>query len=212
MYVYIYYYYYYFFKITSQTFTISIVLVPLDLLLLLIVQVFHVFRCCFFFPSKPSCSKPLILFSVFFICVCVCVSVCAHVHMCVRACVYLCVCMYACVSVMFVCVCVWMFVYVRARATNVHHWLFFSLCLSFCTWWWLFPRMRGVWENVQPFITCLSFWFLVEISSRTLIPLFWPGSVHSGLASWEDCGRVFPDELRVSSFPDRSPHYAWAAV
>ena len=45
----------------------------------------------------------------------------------------------------------------------------------------------------------------VEISSRTLIPFFMPGSVHSGSTSWYDCGRVFPDELRVSSFPDRFP-------
>ena len=27
-----------------------------------------------------------------------------------------------------------------------------------------------------------------------------PGSVHSGSASWHDCGRAFLDELRVSSF------------
>ena len=32
-----------------------------------------------------------------------------------------------------------------------------------------------------------------EISSRTLIPLFMPGSVHSGSATWDDCGRMFPD-------------------
>ena len=51
-----------------------------------------------------------------------------------------------------------------------------------------------------------------EISSRTLITLFRPGSVHRGLASWDDCGRVFPDELHVSSFPDRFPDYAWTAV
>ena len=40
----------------------------------------------------------------------------------------------------------------------------------------------------------------VEISSRTLIPLFRPGSVHSGSASWDDCGLAFPDELRVTLF------------
>ena len=28
---------------------------------------------------------------------------------------------------------------------------------------------------------------------------FRPGSVHSGSANWDDCGQVFPDELRVSS-------------
>ena len=52
------------------------------------------------------------------------------------------------------------------------------------------------------------FFFKVEIRSCTLIPLLRPGSVHSGLASWEDCGWVFPDELHVSSFHDRFPHYA----
>ena len=57
---------------------------------------------------------------------------------------------------------------------------------------------------------CFVFW--VEISSRTLIPLFWPGSVGSGSASWDDCDRVFPDGLRVTSFPDRFPHYAWTAA
>ena len=39
-----------------------------------------------------------------------------------------------------------------------------------------------------------------------------PGSVHSGSASRDDCGRLFPEELRVSSFPDRFPHYAWTAA
>ena len=39
-----------------------------------------------------------------------------------------------------------------------------------------------------------------------------PWSVHSGSESWDDWGRVFPDELHVSSFPDRFPHYAWRAA
>ena len=51
----------------------------------------------------------------------------------------------------------------------------------------------------------LFFFFLVEISLRTLIPLFTPGSVHSGSASSDDCSRMFPDKFRVSSFPDRFP-------
>ena len=38
------------------------------------------------------------------------------------------------------------------------------------------------------------FRFQVAISSRTLISLFRPGSVHCGSASWDDCDRVFPDE------------------
>ena len=37
-----------------------------------------------------------------------------------------------------------------------------------------------------------SLFYRVEISSRKLIPLFRPGSVHSGSASWDDCYRVFP--------------------
>ena len=41
--------------------------------------------------------------------------------------------------------------------------------------WWPFPRLRGFWE--------VFFFFEVEISSRTLIPLFIPGSVHSDSAN-----------------------------
>ena len=52
----------------------------------------------------------------------------------------------------------------------------------------------------------------MEITSRTLIPLFRPGSVHSGSASWENCGQMFPDKLYVNSFPDRLPHYALTAA
>ena len=32
-----------------------------------------------------------------------------------------------------------------------------------------------------------------------------PGSVYSGSASWDGCDRVFPDECRMSSFPDKIP-------
>ena len=56
------------------------------------------------------------------------------------------------------------------------------------------------------------FFFVVEISSRTLIPLFGPGSVHSGSASGDDCDKVFTDELRVSPFADRFSHYAWTSA
>ena len=75
--------------------------------------------------------------------------------------------------------------------------------------------MQGFGENVWQFIPCLcsffSFFFLVEISSHTLIPLYRPGSVHSGSASWDDCEQVFPDDLRVSLFPDSFPHYTWTS-
>ena len=50
-----------------------------------------------------------------------------------------------------------------------------------------------------------ALFFIAEISSPALILLFRPGSVHSGSASWDDCDRVFHDELRVSSFPDKVP-------
>ena len=67
-----------------------------------------------------------------------------------------------------------------------------------CDWFWLFPRLRRFWENVRPplmvfvvaavvvYLFCLFVLFCfvcfeVDISSRTLIPLFFmPGSVHSG--------------------------------
>ena len=48
----------------------------------------------------------------------------------------------------------------------------------------------------------------VEISSPAPIPLFRPGSVHSGSANWDRSGRAFLDELRVVSFPwfEKFPH------
>ena len=69
--------------------------------------------------------------------------------------------------------------------------------------WWLFPFIWEFWENVQQFIPCLCifFFFKVEIWSCALIPLLRPWSINSGSASWDDCSRVFPDELRASSFP-----------
>ena len=44
------------------------------------------------------------------------------------------------------------------------------------------------------------FFFLMEVSSRTTIPLFGPGLVHSGSVSLENSGRTFPDELHACSF------------
>ena len=67
--------------------------------------------------------------------------------------------------------------------------------LNYCTrkerLWWLFSRERGFWENVRPFIPCL--YSLCRDQST-------------------DFGWVFPDELRVSSFPDRFPHHAQTAA
>ena len=54
--------------------------------------------------------------------------------------------------------------------------------------------------------------FCVEIRWSILIPLNRLGSVHSGSTNWDDCGQVFPDELLMSSFPDRFLHCAWTAA
>ena len=64
------------------------------------------------------------------------------------------------------------------------------------------PRVEGSWGKVRRFISCLrfSFFFLKWRSARA--------QIHSGSTSRDDCGRVFPDELRVGSFPDRFPYYA----
>ena len=78
--------------------------------------------------------------------------------------------------------------------------------VPFEDWWWVFPCLRGFWENVWAFIPCLRFFFFffeVEISLRTLIPLFMPGSVHSGSASWDKLWPNIHWQLHVSSFPDR---------
>ena len=54
--------------------------------------------------------------------------------------------------------------------------------------------------NSPPALLLLSFLFLrAEISSRTLVPRFRPGSAYTGSASWDKCVLMFPDELRVNS-------------
>ena len=69
---------------------------------------------------------------------------------------------------------------------------------------------EGFWRTFDHFFAACAFLnFLLEISSYTLVPLFIPGSVHSGLASSDDCGQMFPYKLCVSSFRDRFPHYAY---
>ena len=52
-------------------------------------------------------------------------------------------------------------------------------------WWWTFPRVPGFGENARHFIPRLRFFCCCccFFNSRTLIPLFRPGSVHSGSAS-----------------------------
>ena len=72
-------------------------------------------------------------------------------------------------------------------------------------------RILGECSTIHPQLALFFFFFKVEIRSHTLIPLL-VGSVHGGSASWDDCGRMYPDKLRVSSFPYRFPHYAWTAA
>ena len=73
-----------------------------------------------------------------------------------------------------------------------------------------FSSLARILEECLTIHSCLRiFFFEVENSSCTLISLFRPGAVHSGSASWDNCGRMFLDESRVSSFPYRFPHYAW---
>ena len=58
------------------------------------------------------------------------------------------------------------------------------------------------------YLVIYSFIYLFIFSrnhSRTPVSLFKPGSVHSGSASWDDFGRAFPDEIRVSSFMWKVP-------
>ena len=74
----------------------------------------------------------------------------------------------------------------------------------------LLARILG--ECLTIYSPPVLFFFQVEISSHTLVSLFRPGSVHSGSASWHNCDRVFPDNLCVSSFPNRFPHCTWTAA
>ena len=63
------------------------------------------------------------------------------------------------------------------------------------------------------YLACAFFlFFLEENSSHTLIPFYMPGSIYSGSMSCDNCGRMFPDKLHLSSFPGKFPHYAWTAA
>ena len=77
-------------------------------------------------------------------------------------------------------------------------------------WVGCFSSLRGFWgedsaNHSSPTLWIFIFYY-VEISSRTLIPLFTQGSVHIGSSRWDDCGRVFSDDSRVSSFPWEGPN------
>ena len=56
--------------------------------------------------------------------------------------------------------------------------------------------MRGF-SDIRPFIPRLRFLFKVEITSRTLIPFFMPGSVHKSERSLTSCMRA---RFRIGSY------------
>ena len=92
---------------------------------------------------------------------------------------------------------------------------FVRCCVSFLLWMLCFASFIFkfyFFVVVVCFVCLFVCLFKVEISSRTLISLLMPGSVHSGSASFDNCGRMFPDKLLVSSLPDRFPYYAWTAA
>ena len=51
------------------------------------------------------------------------------------------------------------------------------------------------------------FFFKVQISSRTLIQLFMPGSIHSGSASWDDCVSVCHERKKTPLLPVMRARY-----
>ena len=65
------------------------------------------------------------------------------------------------------------------------------LSVGFCWLLTSLARILGERSTIDspPALFCLKKKKKMEISSCTLIPLFRPRSVHSGSASWDDCGR-----------------------
>ena len=107
----------------------------------------------------------------------------------------------------------------RVSRAGTFHWL--QQKLNKITQWrtWPWTRTRGkFWQNLVDFLMhglrlCLS-----RMSAATLITDLVchldVGAFNSWQisASWDDCNRVFPDELRVSSFPHGFSHSAWTAA
>ena len=71
-------------------------------------------------------------------------------------------------------------------------------------------RFWGECSTISRLLFFFSFWNGDKLAHTN--STFMPVSVHSGSASWDDCGRKFLKKLPVSSFPDRFPHYAWTAA
>ena len=90
--------------------------------------------------------------------------------------------------------------------------LSFSVCVCVCVCVCVPSHARVLGECLTIHSLPVLFFFKVEISLHTLIPLFMPESVHSGSASLDDHGQMFPYKLCARSIPDRFPHYAWTAA
>ena len=73
-------------------------------------------------------------------------------------------------------------------------------------------RILGKCSKIHSLPALSSSFFKVEIRLHTLIPLFRPGSVHSGSASGDDHGWVLRNDLPVSSFTDKFQHFAWSVI
>ena len=104
----------------------------------------------------------------------------------------MCVCVLCCVCVC-VCVC----------STHVHYCFFLAAAYSFVHGGGVLLACEDFGRIFNhSFPACaFKFFFLVEMNSRTLIPLFTPGSIHSGSASRDDCGRVFREALSTKPHP-----------
>ena len=73
-------------------------------------------------------------------------------------------------------------------------------------------RMLGECSTIRSPSALFSFFLEVEISSRTLIPLLGQDLSTVAQRAETTVGRMFPDKLHVSWFPDRFQHYAWPAA
>ena len=79
-------------------------------------------------------------------------------------------------------------------------------------WWWLFTACKYFGRMFDHSFPACAFFFESGDYLMHTTSILMPGSLHSGSASWDNCGWVFPDKLRVSSFPDRFQHCAWTAA
>ena len=95
----------------------------------------------------------------------------------------------------------WLLCRITRRQVEVCLWPWYSPVVdwaqstSWWWWWWLFPRLREFWGECSTtprlrFFFSFFFFCEVEISSRTLIPLFMTGSVLQWLS---ELRRLWPN-------------------